>query len=118
MILTSIIIIIIMQAACTQAGTRQPGKHAPNVPTKNLPGKIAWLKLSGKFPMDMRTPHLETKIMLESKPSEINNDRTEIGRTAWAASAATTAGHHLAWPAVRPGLAFSGLRPGSLSAML
>ena len=36
--------------------------------TPNLPSKIAWLKLSGPFPMDMRIPPFRTKILLESSP--------------------------------------------------
>ena len=45
--------------------------------------KIAWLKLSGKFPTGLGIPFLETKMQLE-KPCEIQNlsTSTEIGRTA------------------------------------
>ena len=43
-------------------------QYTPNLPTKLLPTKIAWLKLSGNFPMDIRIPPLKTKIMLESNP--------------------------------------------------
>ena len=42
----------------------------PNLPTKNLPAKTAWLKLSGKFPMDMRIPPLTIKILLHPGPTE------------------------------------------------
>ena len=38
----------------------------PNLLTKIIPPKICWLKLSGKFPTDMRIPPLKLKIMLES----------------------------------------------------
>ena len=40
----------------------------PNLPAKIIPTNIAWLKLSGKFPMDMRIPPLWIKIVLESNP--------------------------------------------------
>ena len=36
--------------------------------TENLPVKIRWFKLSGKFPMDMRIPTLNIKIVLGSNP--------------------------------------------------
>ena len=39
-----------------------------NLPTNIIPTNIAWLKLSGKFPMDIRIPPLKIKIMLESDP--------------------------------------------------
>ena len=40
----------------------------PNLPTKIIPTKIAWLKHSRKSPMGMRIPPLMFKIMLKSKP--------------------------------------------------
>ena len=40
----------------------------PNHPTKIIRAKIAWLKLSVIFPMDLTIPPLEFKIMLESNP--------------------------------------------------
>ena len=40
----------------------------PNPPTNIVPTNIAWVKLSGKFPMDMRIPPLYIKIVLESNP--------------------------------------------------
>ena len=40
----------------------------PNFPTNIIPTNIAWLKLYGKFPMDMRIPPLKFKIVLESSP--------------------------------------------------
>ena len=40
----------------------------PNLPTNIIPIKIARLKLSVKFPMDMRIPPLIIKIMLVSNP--------------------------------------------------
>ena len=57
---------------------------APNLPTQNLPTEIAWLRISGKLPMDMRIPPLQAKTILV-KPSEIQNLSTEIGPTkiAW-----------------------------------
>ena len=45
-----------------------PSHHSPNLPTKIMPTKIAWLKYSGKFPMDIRIPPLKIKILLESNP--------------------------------------------------
>ena len=43
-------------------------RHTPNFPTKIIPTKIAWLKLSGEFPMGLGIPPLVIKIMLESNP--------------------------------------------------
>ena len=40
----------------------------PNLPTKIIPTKIAWLKLSGKYPMGMVIPPLNVRIMIESNP--------------------------------------------------
>ena len=40
--------------------------HTPNLPTNITPTNIAWLRLSGKFPMDMRIIPLRIKIMFES----------------------------------------------------
>ena len=40
----------------------------PNLHTKIIPTKIAWLKLSGKFPMGQGIPPLNIKILLESNP--------------------------------------------------
>ena len=40
----------------------------PNLPTNITPTKIAWLKLSGEFPMGLGIPPLMIKIMLESNP--------------------------------------------------
>ena len=51
------------------APVRQPDLvTTPNLPTKIILTKIAWLKLSGRSPMDMRIPPLEIKIFLESSP--------------------------------------------------
>ena len=47
-------------------GTRPKG--TPSLPTKIIPAKIPWLKISGKSPMDMRIPPLKIKIMLDSNP--------------------------------------------------
>ena len=41
---------------------------SPDPPTKIVPSKICRPKLSGKFPMDMRIPLLEIKILLEPNP--------------------------------------------------
>ena len=38
----------------------------PTLPTKIIPTKLAWPKLSRKLPTDMRTPPLKLKIMPES----------------------------------------------------
>ena len=43
-------------------------ENTPNLPTNITPTKIAWLKLSGKFPMGLGIPPLNIKIMLESNP--------------------------------------------------
>ena len=43
-------------------------KHTPNLPTKIIPTKTAWLKLSGRFPMGLGIPPLNIKILLESNP--------------------------------------------------
>ena len=42
--------------------------RTPNLLTKIIPAKISCLKISGKFPMDMRVPTLGIKIQLESNP--------------------------------------------------
>ena len=42
--------------------------HMPNLPTKIIPAKICRLKISGRFPMDMRIQPLNIKTMLESNP--------------------------------------------------
>ena len=47
---------------------------------KYIPAKICWLNLSGKFSVHMKIPPIGIKIMLESKPSEVQNLSTEIGR--------------------------------------
>ena len=43
-------------------------RNTPDLPTNIVPTNIAWLKLSGKFPVDMRIPPLNIQIMLESNP--------------------------------------------------
>ena len=48
------------------AGDAEPCAQSPY--TKNLPAKIAWLKLSGKLPMGLGIPPLEIKTMLEANP--------------------------------------------------
>ena len=48
-----------------QAATKRL-EHTPNLPTKSIPTKIRWRRISWKFPLVMRTPPLEVKIMLES----------------------------------------------------
>ena len=56
----------------TKGSSRRPLSQAPLVrpilPTNIIPTNIAWLKLSGRFPMDMRIPPLKIRIMLESNP--------------------------------------------------
>ena len=42
------------------------GTPTPDLPTNIVPTNIAWLRLSGEFPMDMRIPLLWIKITLES----------------------------------------------------
>ena len=41
------------------------GQFTPKLPTKIIPTKIAWLRLSEKSPIDMRIPPLKIKIMLQ-----------------------------------------------------
>ena len=43
-------------------------QHLPNTTSLNTPSKIRWLRLSGKFLMDLRIPHFNINIMLESNP--------------------------------------------------
>ena len=69
-------------SSATSSGTSRRLCSSPNLPTKIIPTKICRLNISGKFTMDMRTPPLKFKILLESKPSETQNLSTEIGRTA------------------------------------
>ena len=40
----------------------------PNLPTNSIPTKIAWLRLSGRFPMGLGIPPLRIKLMLASNP--------------------------------------------------
>ena len=40
----------------------------PSLHTNIVPTNIAWLKVSGKSPIDMRIPPLQIKIVLESNP--------------------------------------------------
>ena len=42
--------------------------HAPNLPSKMMPTKIAWFKSSGEFPMGLGIPPFMIKILLESNP--------------------------------------------------
>ena len=53
--------------------------RGPSLPAKILPAKIRRLDTSGDFPMDMRVPSLEIKMLLEVKLFEIQNLSTEIG---------------------------------------
>ena len=66
---------LLIQETAGQRRPRRCSRPAPrvsgvtsNLPTKILPAKIAWLKLSWKIPMDMRIPRLKIKILLESHP--------------------------------------------------
>ena len=43
-------------------------RHTPYLPTKIIPTKTFWLKVSGNFPKDLRIPPLKIKILLESNP--------------------------------------------------
>ena len=54
----------------------------PNLRTKIIPTKIAWLKLSGRFPMGLGVPPLKIKILLESNPpkSRISVRRSGVPR--------------------------------------
>ena len=45
---------------------KRPG--TPNLPTKIIPTKICWLKLSGKFPKGLEILPLKMKILLEPNP--------------------------------------------------
>ena len=49
----------------TPAGPLRP---TANLPIKIIPTKIRRLKTSGKFPVDMRIPPLNIRILLESNP--------------------------------------------------
>ena len=55
-------------SSCFARGETLKHNGTPNLPTNIIPTNIAWLKLSGKCPMDMRIPPLWIKIMLESNP--------------------------------------------------
>ena len=44
------------------------GRNATDLPTKIIPKKIAWLKLSRKFPTGLGIPRPRIKILLESSP--------------------------------------------------
>ena len=43
-------------------------ERTPSLPAKTVPTKIAWLKVSEQFPVDMRIPTLKIKTLLESNP--------------------------------------------------
>ena len=68
-------------------------KRTPNFPSQIIHTEIAWLKLSGKFPMDLRIPPLNIKIVLESNPLKSRilvrrlavpwNRRAPMGRSNW-----------------------------------
>ena len=47
---------------------RFPFSRLVNLPTNIIPTKICWLKMSVKFPADMRIPPLKLKILFQSKP--------------------------------------------------
>ena len=47
---------------------RREATCTPNLSTGIIPTKIAWLKLSGNFPMGLGVPPLKLKILLESNP--------------------------------------------------
>ena len=53
------------RSPCPGRGHRS-GFSTPNLPTKTIPTKIAWLKLSGNFPMGLGIPPLKIQILLES----------------------------------------------------
>ena len=50
---------------CARCASLPP---TPSLPTNISPTKLAWLKLSGKFPMGLEIPPLNVKIVLESNP--------------------------------------------------
>ena len=54
-----------------------------SLPTKTIPANIAWLKLSGEFPMDIKLPPLNNSEYAWVKPSEIQNLSSEIGSSPW-----------------------------------
>ena len=47
---------------------QRPTTCTPNLPTNMIHANMAGLKLSGRFPVDMRIPPLKMKIMFESNP--------------------------------------------------
>ena len=49
--------------------------------TKIIPTTIRWLKISGKFPMDVSVPTLKIDDSAWVKPCKIQNFSTEIGRS-------------------------------------
>ena len=66
--LLSSLLWLILLLALAQAGATPLAASTPNLPTNIIPTNIAWLKLSGKSPMDMGIPPIKFKIMLESNP--------------------------------------------------
>ena len=48
---------------CTS--TCSPLRHMPNLPTKIIPTKIYWLRLSGKFHAGLGIPPINIQILLE-----------------------------------------------------
>ena len=55
-------------AATSQEASASLMSNTPNLPTNIIPTKIAWLKLSWKFPTGQGISPLKIKIMLESDP--------------------------------------------------
>ena len=74
--MTDIVYIVLPTEDDATSRARRPRKRSslvcapltPNLPTNITPIEIAWLKLSGKSPMDLGIPPLRIKIMLESNP--------------------------------------------------
>ena len=66
----------------------------PNLPTKNLPAKIRWLRLSRKIQMDMRILHLKCKCMIESN---LPKSRILVRRLAVLRWRAPSSGCCLTW---------------------
>ena len=54
-------------------------QHKPDPPTNIVPTNIAWLKLSGEIPTDMRIPTPLNQDCAWVKPSETHNVSTGIG---------------------------------------
>ena len=68
--LSWLLFILLYRTAAGELRASRGNQLRPILPAKMVPARIPWLKLSGKFPLDMgvRIPPLGINILLESNP--------------------------------------------------